>query len=52
MYLCIATKQTDYYTQEEAKLIARVICFYSIKEDTKHSFVQTYSLKKAFKKFE
>ena len=31
--------------------MTRVMCFYSMKEDTKHSFVQTYSLNKDLKKF-
>ena len=28
-----------------------MICFYSIKKDTKYRFMQTYSLKKGFKNF-
>ena len=51
MHLHATMDQTDYYTQEEAQIIARVMCFHSMKEDTKRSFVQTYSLNKGLKKF-
>ena len=51
MHLHAKTDNTNYYTQEEAQVIARVMCLHSIKEDSKRSFAQTYSLKKGLKVF-
>ena len=51
MHLYAMTDQTNYYIREEAQIIVRVICFHNMKEDTKYSFAQSYSLNKGLKKF-